>query len=465
MARKGSSTILQEELYPTSAEHSRSESSRPESSRSEYFRADRARDDSPRETLDDARLVDLDVAEESPFLRGQKRVSARRSALPKKTASRLLWAAIAATALCALAILAAGLYHYGERSWRFRVDSSDNIEIVGMENATKAQIMEVMGADIGRNIFFIPLAQQKVQLEQIPWVESASVMRFVPNRLRVEIHERTPVAFARVGPRIFLIDALGTLMELPHNHKYSFPVILGMNPGEPLSTRTPRMKAYNELVQELDSGGTHYSQDLSEVDLSDLDDLKVRVNDPAGDVLVELGSSDYLKRYKTYVSHVQEWRQQFQKLESVNLRYDNQVIVNPDMEGNPKQSALTAAAMKAAAAAGVKPAALVTKIGSTKAGITEVETTPIATAPHALPKPAFELSKTTLDSAAAKKPVKAKKTTGSHAKAGRVQKSAQKSSQKTAAPKQVAKVSVPVQASSNPKPSPTIPKPSAGSNQ
>ena len=123
------------------------------------------------------------------------------------------------------------------------------------------------------------------------------------------------------------------------------------------------MKAYNELVQELDSGGARYSQDLSEVDLSDLENLKVRVNDPQGDVLVELGSSDYLKRYKTYVSHVQEWRQQFQKLESVNLRYDNQVIVNPDMEGQ-SEAARTArlAAAKAAAAAGVKPAALITHI-------------------------------------------------------------------------------------------------------
>jgi cell division protein FtsQ len=251
-----------------------------------------------------------------------------------------------------------------------------------------------MGADIGRNIFFVPLAQQKAQLEQIPWVESASVMRFVPNRLQVEIHERTPVAFARVGPRISLIDAGGTLMELPQKHKYSFPVILGMNPGEPLSTRAPRMKAYNELVQDLDAGGAHYSQDLSEVDLSDLDNLKVRVNDPAGDVLVELGSSDYLKRYKTYVSHVQEWRQQFQKLESVNLRYDNQVIVNPDMvkpeaAGKLKQAALTPAATKAAVAAGVKPAALITSVG-----------------PHekALPKPAFELTEKKLDPNGVKKP-------------------------------------------------------------
>src|SRR6266849_3681242 len=337
MARK-SPTILQEELYLSSAE-------------------------AVREELDDARLVDLDADEESPFLRGQKRVPARRGTLPKKTAHGLMWAAVAAVVLCFMGLGVGWLYSYGEHSWRFRVESSDNIDVTGRQNVTKAYIMEVMGADIGRNIFFIPLSQQKTQLEQIPWVESASVMRFVPNRLKVEIHERTPVAFARVGPKIFLIDAGGTLMELPQRHKYSLPVILGMNPGEPLSTRTPRMKAYGELVRDLESGGARYSQDLSEVDLSDLDDVKVRVNDPAGDVLVHLGSSDYLKRYKTYVTHAQEWRQQFQKLESVNLRYDNQVIVNPDREGTPRQGGLSAAAVKAAKAAGVKAAALVMRVG------------------------------------------------------------------------------------------------------
>jgi cell division protein FtsQ len=425
MARKSSGTILQEELYPPSAEHSRVESARVESARVESARVESAHAESAREELDDARLVDLDVAEESPFLRGQKRVSARRSSLPRKTASRLLWASVVAAILCVAAIVAAGLYEYGERSWRFRVESSDNIEITGMQNVTKAQIMEVMGADIGRNIFFVPLTQQKAQLEQIPWVESASVMRFVPNRLKVEIHERTPVAFARVGPRISLIDAGGTLMELPPKHKYSFPVILGMNPGEPLSTRAPRMKAYDELVQDLDSGGARYSQDLSEVDLSDLENLKIRVNDPAGDVLVELGSSDYLKRYKTYVSHVQEWRQQFQKLESVNLRYDNQVIVNPDLvkpdpKGKPNQAALAPAAAKAAVAAGVKPAALITRTG-----------------PHdrPLPKPAFELTEKKLDpkAAAAKKPVTRAKPRKTAAKPGNSGGTAQQA-RKTPAP-------------------------------
>jgi cell division protein FtsQ len=342
VARKSSSTAVQEDLYPLPSEVSQHQA--PE-----------------REPFDDARLVDLEAEQESPFLRGQKRVSVRRGSLPQKTANRLMWVAAALVVLASLGAAGLGLYRYGKHSWRFRIDSSDQIEVTGAEHVAHAQIMEVMGGDIGRNIFFVPLAQRKQQLEQIPWVESASVMRFVPNRLRIEIHERTPVAFARVGAHISLIDAGGTLMELAPSgkHKYSFAVIAGMNAGEPLSTRAARMKNYNELVRELDSGGAHYSQELSEVDLSDSEDVKVLAADSNGEVLVHLGSGNYLQRYKTYVTHVQQWRQQFDKLESVDLRYDGQIIVNPDLEGMARQPALTPAAAKMAMAAGVKTAAIV----------------------------------------------------------------------------------------------------------
>ena len=341
MARKGSSTISQEELYP--AVH---EPARP----------------APDDTLDDARMLDLDVEQESPFLRGQKRVSVRRGSLPKKAATGLTWGVLALIVFFSCSAAVAALYHYGEHSWRFRINSSDDIELAGLQNVTRFQIMEVMGGDIGRNIFFVPLLARKQALEKIPWVESASVMRFVPNRLRIEIHERTPVAFARVGSKILLIDSVGTLMELPTagKKKYSFPVILGMNAGEPASTRAARMKIYNDLVSQLDAGGAHYSQELSEVDLSDAEDVKVLPSDPLGEVLVHLGSSNYLERYKIYVSHVREWRQQFDKLESVDLRYDRQIIVNPDLQGTVKQPPLSILSVKAAMAAGMKPAALIT---------------------------------------------------------------------------------------------------------
>src|ERR1700685_1565610 len=100
MARKSGSTILQEELYPP-----RAEAARP----GLHDLHGHCLNEHDLE-MDDARLVDLDVDEESPFLRGQKRVSARRSSLPKKTANRLLWAVAAAAVVCAASLAAAAMY-------------------------------------------------------------------------------------------------------------------------------------------------------------------------------------------------------------------------------------------------------------------------------------------------------------------------------------------------------------------
>ncbi len=280
----------------------------------------------------DARFLNLETEDQSPFLRAQKRVPVRRGPLPKKTAGRIRIAALILGACVVVGALSATVYNYGAHSWRFTIQSSDDLEISGGENVSRRQVMEVMGGDIGRNIFFVPLEQRKHQLEEIPWVESADVMRLLPNKLRVTIQERTPVAFVQLGPKIELIDAHGVVMDMPANaaKRYSFPVIVGMGENEPLSTRAPRMKTYMELTKELEADGSHAAQDLSEVDLSDPDDVKITVADPQGEVLVHLGSSNFADRYKIYKGHVQEWRQQFQRLDSVDLRYDRQVIVNPD---------------------------------------------------------------------------------------------------------------------------------------
>ncbi len=312
MARKNSSTIADDELEVGAAEAAR---------RNDL-------EDSPL----DARMLDLDDEAESPFLRGQKRVPVRRGTLPRKAASRVKIALAVILIGAGIAVPWIVLHQYATQSWRFRLDSSDDIAISGTGNVSRSQIMDVLASDIDRNIFFVPLDQRKKQLEQIPWVQSASVMRLLPNRLKIVIRERTPVAFVEINSHIELIDASGVIMDLPSNQtgKYSFPVIVGITDTDPLSTRAARMKIYNQLIRELDSSGAHYSGNLSDVDLSDPDDVKATVTDPHGAVLVHLGSSDFLERFKVYVAHVQEWRTQFQKLESVDLRYQHQVIVNPD---------------------------------------------------------------------------------------------------------------------------------------
>jgi cell division protein FtsQ len=299
-------------------------------------------DDDDSELLINREDLDMDLdGEEAQFLRTNRRVPVRRNAIPKKAANQLKIASVIAAVLVGCGGLSAWAYGYGMTSWRFRIQSSDAVEITGVKNASRTHVMEVAGADIGRNVFFVPLDERKKQLEQIPWVQEATVMRLLPNRIAVTIHERTPVAFAQIGSRISLIDANGVVMGLPANRqtKYSFPVIRGIGDTEPLSSRAAAMKIYNRLVSELgaadgeneaSSGSPNYVKQLSEVDLSDPEDVKVTANDPGGTMVVHLGAQDFLPRYKLYVSHIAEWRQQFQNVQSVDLRYEGQVIVNPD---------------------------------------------------------------------------------------------------------------------------------------
>jgi cell division protein FtsQ len=169
-------------------------------------------------------------------------------------------------------------------------------------------------------------------------------MRLLPNRLRIELKERVPVAFVSLDGRIALIDSHGVIMDMPPGaqNTFSFPVIVGMNEGDPASVQAARMKIYGALVKQLDSTGANYSHDLSEVNVSDPDDVKVTISDPKGAVLVHLRYPNFADPFKVYVAHVQEWRSQFARLDSVDLRYERQVIVNPDSttaHANPSAAA------------------------------------------------------------------------------------------------------------------------------
>lgn len=284
-----------------------------------------------------ARAIDLedDNHEEARFLRTERRIPVRRGPLAR-TANRVKTALKLAVAAGLAGSVAAAAYAYGIHDGRFRIPSSENIDIAGVHNASRVQVMEVAGADIGRNVFFVPLDERRTQLEKIPWVESATVMRLFPNRIAVGITERTPVAFVRIGAKINLIDGNGVVLGAPASRqtRFSFPVIHGIAETEPLSSRAAVMKIYNRMVSELNSGGPEgerYTRQLSEVDLSDPEDVRATVNDAGGTVMIHLGASDFLERYKLFAAHIGEWRQQFQKVQSVDLRYEGQIIVNPDV--------------------------------------------------------------------------------------------------------------------------------------
>ena len=312
----------------------------------------------------EAGLTDADDPEEpQQFRRAAKRVPVKRGALtlPRRIASRVKLVVLLAAGLAALGTVAYQVRDFGLHSGRFRLRSESGIELAGEAPNSSGAVMEKMREVLGRNIFLISLDERKRELEKIPWVESASVMRLWPNRLRVTVKERTPVAFVAIGERVGLIDAQGVVMELSSGvpADYSFPVIRGMVESDPLSTRAARMKTFARLLRELDgddgtssgqsAGRVQYSRNLEEVELSDPDDVKVTVRGPSGPILLHLGDERFLPRFMVYLSNVQKWEQERGKLESVDLRYGQQVILNPDMSAAPEPTPSKAATAKPAA--------------------------------------------------------------------------------------------------------------------
>jgi cell division protein FtsQ len=189
----------------------------------------------------------------------------------------------------------------------------------------------VFGEDIGRNIFFVPLNESRKQLEKIPCVEKSTVIRLLPDQLRISVVERQPAAFVRHGQQIGLVDANGVLLSMSAasmtRHHYSFPVVTGIDPGDPLPSRKTRMAVYGRLIGELDSNGQRISEQISEIDLTDPEDARVLMPEQGRDILAHFGDDQFLARYQRYKAHIGEWRQQYPKLASVDLRYEQQVVL------------------------------------------------------------------------------------------------------------------------------------------
>ena len=240
---------------------------------------------------------------------------------------------------------------------RFVIPSSSSIEFQGNAHVTRAQLLSIFGGDVERNIFTVSLAQRRAELERLPWVAHATVMRLLPNRMRVSVVERTPVAFVRQGNHIGLVDGNGVLLDMPveakPDGKYSFPVVTGISEEDPLSTRAARMKIYERFTAELDGdagkGGEKISQGLSEVDLSNPEDVKALIPDKSSEVLVHFGDSDFLDRYRRFEEHLPEWRAVYPKLSSVDMRYERQVVLEMQPgAGVPVSASSNGAAVMAA---------------------------------------------------------------------------------------------------------------------
>jgi cell division protein FtsQ len=279
------------------------------------------------------------IAEDEPrYLRRQKPVEIRR----KKFSGRgwpfyrriLVWSL---TAVAGMTVAVYGM-QFLLYSPAMLLLKPDQIELTGNRIVSREAVLQQFVHDRNRSVLRVPLDARRSQLEQIPWVESASVQRILPNRLRIELTERTPVAFARNGNELALIDAHGVILDRPRGQDLHFPIVTGVSEDLPREQREKRMQTYEEFMKdvELVRGGS--SDRLSEIDLSNPKDLRVVMTGLAGAndsqaVTIHFGSGEFTGKYKMLVDNFSQWQANAGRVQSIDLQYARQVVVNPDPSG------------------------------------------------------------------------------------------------------------------------------------
>src|SRR5437899_12640518 len=118
----------------------------------------------------------------------------------------------------------------------------DQIEVNGNRIVSREAVFQQFVHDRNRSVLRVPLDTRRSQLEQIPWVESASVQRILPNRIRIELTERTPVAFVRNANELALIDAHGVILDRPRDADFQFPIVSGVSEDVQRDQREKRMQ-------------------------------------------------------------------------------------------------------------------------------------------------------------------------------------------------------------------------------
>ena len=288
------------------------------------------------------------LADEEPkYLRRQKPLEIKRRKFGKKAwkgyARVSVWAGVG----LAVAGVAYMVGNFLMASREMALIHPEQIQISASHYVTPKSVREIFLVDRNHSVLRIPLDERRRQIETLPWVEQATVRRALPNTIEVDITERTPIAFLRDGNQMELVDVHGVILPRPLKGDFHFPVITGMDANMPIEDREQRMKLFASFTLAAEQARAGAMEKVSEVDLTEAKDLRASISGLQGGsalngspddqwsgsdapILVHFGDTDFENKFFTVLNDIGEWRSKAGRVESVDLRFSGEAVVNPD---------------------------------------------------------------------------------------------------------------------------------------
>ncbi|HET6277301.1 MAG TPA: FtsQ-type POTRA domain-containing protein [Candidatus Polarisedimenticolia bacterium] len=234
--------------------------------------------------------------------------------------------------LLALALWGAGMIagaafagrHYLRNSARFNLR---DIDIAPTTRAPRDELHRIAARHAGSNLFRLDVAGIAADLETIRWVRAAVVKRVFPDRLHCAIEERTPRGLARLGDRVWLIDAEGPIdLYGEETQVYSFPILTGVS-GSDTEQQRDQIRRGVALLDYLEQVDPHLPAQISEIDLERSDRIGLYM--AAGGPEVRIHPTDFDSNLERYLTMREYLATHFGDGAYVDLRFRDRISFLP----------------------------------------------------------------------------------------------------------------------------------------
>jgi cell division protein FtsQ len=227
---------------------------------------------------------------------------------------RALFAYVPAALKVVLAILAIVALFVG-----YRVAASASlfqvrgIDVSGTSRTSAEEIEGLTRRAVAKTgVWRADLSAISAELERLPGVRRAVVSRVLPDRLRIRVTERVPVAVVRTAAgHFFWVDEEGVALgEMkPADTVPSFFIRGWSEEGteEARNDNAERVRKYQEVVREW--SGLGLADRVSEVNLIDLHDVRAQLAGNDSEIEVRLGGQDLGERLKQALEALDKYRQ------------------------------------------------------------------------------------------------------------------------------------------------------------
>ena len=245
--------------------------------------------------------------------------------------------------IAGLIVLAGGLFafhrveHFLITDSRFQLAPSPEygvdppgFSIEGVSRSSRKAVLNVFANDFERSVYLMPIEKRRLELTRIEWVREATIARFWPSQIFVRIEERKPAAFyqeaarGNVKSRIWLIDEDGVLLHIPPQMTFHLPIVTGFRADISIVERSKRVLRMLRLMKDVKSFGAR----ISEVDVSDMDNLKAIVQAPDNHAMaLWLGDKNFYTRMEDFERSYPEIRRRLPGVSTLDMRLDGRISV------------------------------------------------------------------------------------------------------------------------------------------